>query len=79
MNNFMLFSANKGSYVYLLIIRCEKKYEEELRKILLGICDEIEEDYDEDHRREVRDVFFETNNRFSRLEEKFKIEKLFNL
>ncbi len=78
-NNFMFFSANQASCVYLLIVRCEKKYEEKLRQILLEICDEIEEDYAEDHRREVKDVFSETNNRFSKLEEKYKIAEQFNI
>ncbi len=77
--NFMLFSANQESYVYLLIVRCEKKYEEKLRRILLDICDNIEEDYCEDHRQEVRDVFLEADNRFSKLEEKYRIIELFNI
>ena len=77
--NFMIFSANQSSYGYLLIVRCEKKYEEKLRHILLEVCDDIEEDYDEDHRREVRDVFLETDNRFSKLKEKYKIEEMFNI
>ena len=34
--------------MYLLVIRFEKKYEEEIRKILFDICEQIEEDYDED-------------------------------
>lgn len=78
-DNFMLFSANQASYVYLLIVKCEKKYEDDLRNILLEICDDIEEDYDEDHRREVRDVIFEKDNRLSKLEEKYQISKLFNI
>lgn len=77
--NFMLFSANQASYVYLLIVRCEKKYEEQLREILLELCDEIEEEYGENHRREVRDVFLEQDNRFAQLEEKYKIIDLFNI
>lgn len=77
--NFMLFSANQASYVYLLIVRCEKKYEEKLKHILLEVCDDIEEDYEEDHRREIRDVLLEANNRFSKLEEKYKITELFNI
>lgn len=77
--NFMLFSANEASYVYLLIVRCEKKYEEKLRQILFEICDDIEEDYEEDHRSEVKDVFLEINSRFSKLEKKFKITELFNI
>lgn len=77
--NFMFFSANKKSYVYLLIVRCEKKYEERLRRILLDVCDDIEEDYNEDHRKEVRDVLLEESNRFIKLEEKYKITELFNM
>lgn len=77
--NFMLFSANKESYIYLLIVRCEKKYEEKLKMILLEICDDIEEDYDEDHRREVRDVFLEEKNKFLKLEEKYKIIEKMNI
>lgn len=77
--NFMLFSANLANYMYLLIVRCDKKYEEKLRDILLEICDNIEEDYDEDHRREVKDVSDETDNQFSRLEEKYKITELFHI
>lgn len=69
--NFMLFSANQESYVYLLIVRCEKKYEEKLRQILLEICYDIEEDYGEDHKREVRDVLSEPDNRLSKLKEKY--------
>ena len=77
--NFMLFSANLEGYMYLLIVRCEKKYEDGLREILLEICDDIEEDYDEDHRREVKDVFKESNNQFSKLEEKYNIIKLLDI
>lgn len=77
--NFMLFSANQASYVYLLIVRCEKKYEEQLREILLELCDEIEEEYGENHIGEVRDVFLEQDNRFAQLEEKYKIIDLFNI
>lgn len=69
--NFMLFSANQESYVYLLIVRCEKKYEEKLKQILLEVCNGIEEDYGEDHKREVRDVLSEPDNRFSKLGEKY--------
>lgn len=46
---------------------------------MLEICDDIEEDYDEDHRRKVKDVFSETNNRFSKLEKRYKIGELFNI
>lgn len=77
--NFMLFSANQASYVYLLIVRCEKKYEEQLREILIELCDEIEEEYGENHIGEVRDVFLEQDNRFAQLEEKYKIIDLFNI
>ncbi len=77
--NFMLFSANQASYVYLVVIRCEKKYEEGLKKILLKVCNDIEEDYGENHRREVRDVYMEKNNRFIIMEEKFGIRELFNI
>lgn len=75
--NFMLFIAYKASYVYLLIVRCEKKYEDKLRQILLDVCDDIEEDYGEDHRREVRDILFEADNRFSIYEEQYKITEMF--
>lgn len=75
--NFMLFIAYKASYVYLLIVRCEKKYEDKLRQILLDVCDDIEEDYGEDHRREVRDILFEADNRFSIFEEQYKITEMF--
>ena len=76
--NFMLFCGNQISYVYLLIVRCEKKYEEPLREILLKLCDEIEEDYGENHRKEVRNVFLEQDNNLAQLEEKYKITDLFN-
>lgn len=78
-NNFMLFIAHKASYIYVLIVRCEKKYEEKLRQILLDVCDDIEEDYGEDHRREVRDILFEADNRLSTLEEQYKITEMFGL
>lgn len=78
-DNFMLFSAYRDNYVYLLIVRCEKKYEESLKKILLKVCDEIEEDYGEDHRREVKDVLCEANNEFVKLEETYKLSELFDI
>lgn len=78
-NNFMLFSAHQASYVYLLIVRCEKKHEKQLREILLELCDEIEEEYGENHRGEVRDVFLEQDNRYAQLEEKYKIEDLLSI
>lgn len=78
-NNFMLFSANLSTYMYLLIVQCDKKYEEKLRDILLEICDNIEEDYDEDHRGEVKDVFKKTDTWFLRLEEKYQITELLHM
>lgn len=58
--NFMLFSIHPASYVYLLIVRCEMKYEEPLKNILLEVSEEIEEEYGENHRKEIKNVFKET-------------------
>lgn len=77
--NFMLFYMNQVSYMYLLIVRCEKKYEEKLKSILLEVCDEIDDEYDEDHRWEVKDVLGDSHNNFSKLEEKYKIKELFGI
>lgn len=77
--NFMLFSANQASFVYLLIVRCEKKYEAKLKDILLKVCEEIEDDYGEDHRKEVEDVISKPDNRFTILEEKYKINEFLGL
>lgn len=77
--NFMLFYMNQVSYMYLLIVRCEKKYEEKLKSILLEVCDEIEDEYDEDHRWEVKDVLGDSHNNFLKLEEKYKIKELFGI
>ena len=77
--NFMLFSAHQASFVYLLVVRCEKIYEERLKDILLKICEEIEDDYGEDHRKEVEDVIAKADNRFSNLEEKYKINELLGI
>jgi len=75
-NNFVLFSASSNSYVYLLIIRCDKDYENKLKKILLNLCKEIEENYGEDHKREVKDVYMQSDNWFFRFNDMYKIEKI---
>lgn len=78
-NNFMLFSAKKNNCNYLMIVRCEKMYEEEIKTVLYEVCDEIEDDYDENHRKEVIDVFGKESNRFIKLEKKYNISKLFEI
>lgn len=77
--NYMLFSANKNSYIYLLIVKCEKKYEEKLRLILFEVCDNIEEDYGENHRREVKDVLYKSDNWSYRLENNYNIFSMLKL
>lgn len=46
---------------------------------MLEICDNIEEDYDEDHRGEVKDVFKKTDTWFLRLEEKYQVTELLHM
>ena len=75
----MLFSAKKNNCNYLMIVRCEKMYEEEIKTVLYEVCDEIEDDYDENHRKEVIDVFGKESNRFIKLEKKYNISKLFEI
>lgn len=76
--NFVLFSVHGSSYIYLLIVRCEKKYEEKLKTILLKVCEEIEEDYGENHNKEIRNVINETNNWFLELQEQYDLINLFH-
>ena len=54
-------------------------YEEEIKTVLYEVCDEIEDDYDENHRKEVIDVFGKESNRFIKLEKKYNISKLFEI
>lgn len=77
--NYMLFSVYKDSYVYLLIVTCEKKYEEKLRTILLQICDDIEDDYGEDHRKEVTDVSFKSDSWLKKINKKYDLSKIFGI
>lgn len=78
-NNFMLFSANDCSYIYLVIVVCEKKFEEDLKEIFFDICMEIEEDYNEDHRHEVKDVKNTMDNWLNVFSKKYDVHKLFDI
>ena len=78
-NDYMLFVAHKSSYVYAVIIRCETIYENDIRKLLFHICDEIEEEYDEDHRKEVVNVFGDSDTYLKDLEKRHKISSLFGI
>lgn len=77
--NFILFSVHGSSYIYLLIVRCEKKYEKKLKSILLKICAEIRENYGEDHNEEVRDKINESNNWFLELQAQYDLIEMFHL
>ncbi len=78
-NNYMLFLAHEGSLSYLVIIRCNVIYESEIQKLLFDICDEIEEEYDEDHRDEVINVFENTKTFLKDLEKDYQISSLFDI
>lgn len=78
-NNYMLFLVHESSPLYLVIIRCNTIYESEIRKLLFDICDEIEEEYDEDHRREVVNVFGNSNTFLKDLEKDYQISSLFGI
>ncbi len=76
--NFIIYSIHGSSYMYLLIVKCEKKYEEKLKSILLNVCAEIEDDYGEDHKKEVRNVINESDNWFLKLQAQYDLIKMFN-
>ena len=78
-NNYMLFLAHESSLSYLVIIRCDAIHENEIQKLLFEICDEIEEEYDEDHRREVVNVFGNSNTFLKDLEKDYQISSLFGI
>ena len=77
--NFILYSVHGSSYIYLLIVRCDKKYEKKLKSILLKMCAEIKENYGEDHNKEVRDVINESNNWFLELQAQYDLIEMFHL
>ena len=78
-NNYMLFVAHKSSYVYTVIIRCNAIHENDIQKLLFDICDEMEEEYDEDHRKEVVNVFGDPDTYLKDLEKRHKISSLFGI
>ena len=78
-NNYMLFVAHKSSYVYAVILRCNAIYENDIQKLLFDICDEIEEEYDEDHRDEVVNVFGNEKTHLKNLEEIYQVSSLFGI
>ena len=78
-NNYMLFVAHESSYVYTVILRCDAIHENDIRKLLFDICDEMEEDDDEDHRKEVVNVFGNSDTYLKDLEKRHKVSSLFGI
>ncbi|NDO47278.1 hypothetical protein [Clostridium sp. MD294] len=78
-NNYILFLAHEASLLYLVIIRCNTIYENEIQKILFNICDEIEEEYNEDHKKEVVNVFGNERTFLKDLEKMYNISALFDI
>ena len=78
-NNYMLFVAHKSSYVYAVILRCDAIHENDIRKLLFDICDEMKEEDDEDHRGEVVNVFGNSDTYLKDLEKRYKVSSLFGI
>ena len=78
-NNYMLFVAHESSYVYTVILRCDAIHENDIRKLLFDICDEMEEEDDEDHRKEVVNVFGNSDTYLKDLEKRHKVSSLFGI
>ena len=78
-NNYMLFATHKASCTCVVIIRCDVIHENDIRKLLFDICDEIEEEYDEDHRKEVVNVFGNSDTYLKDLEKRHKVSSLFGI
>ncbi len=78
-NNYMLFVAHESSYVYTVILRCDAIHENDIRKLLFDICDEMEEYDDEDHRKEVVNVFGNSDTYLKDLEKRHKVSSLFGI
>ena len=78
-NNYMLFATHEASCTCVVIIRCDAIHENDIRKLLFGICDEMEEDDDEDHRKEVVNVFGNSDTYLKDLEKRHKVSSLFGI
>ncbi len=78
-NKYILFASHKTSCMCLVIIRCNVTYEKEIQKLLFDICHKMEDCYDEDHRKEVINVFGNTKTHLKNLEELYKISSLFGI
>lgn len=76
--SFIIFACNKASYVYLMIVRCDEKYAEQVEKILYSLNDEIEDDYDEDHSQEIRNVINCSETFFQRIDNDYNISDKLN-
>lgn len=71
--NFILTKYNKKHWMYLVIIRCDEKYSKEIEKILCYINEDIEENYGEDHSKEINNVINNTKTFFYRIDKQYKI------
>ena len=78
-NNYMLFATHKASCTCVVIIRCDVIHENDIRKLLFDICDEMEEEDDEDHRKEVVNVFGNSDTYLKDLEKRYKVSSLFGI
>ena len=78
-NNYILFVAHESSLLYLVIIRCNAIYENEIQKFLFEICEEMEDCYDQDHRGEVVNVFGNSDTYLKDLEKRHKVSSLFGI
>ena len=78
-NNYMLFATHKASCTCVVIIRCDVIHENDIRQLLFDICDEMEEEDDEDHRKEVVNVFGNSDTYLKDLEKRHKVSSLFGI
>ncbi len=79
-NNFVLFKQHRCIDLQLVIVKCDKRYEEALRKIFYDICELAEEDFEEsyvdNYRAMIKDVSGEDRTFFSDFVEEYKLTGL---
>lgn len=74
-NGAIIFTSYPNSYIYMVSILAKSSFKEKIEEFLFYICDEIEEDYGENHRHEIKDCSKKEMSEIIELSKKLDFEK----
>jgi hypothetical protein len=72
----IIFVSYPNSYVYMVCIFAQVSLKQEIEEFLYNLCDEMEDDYGEDHRKEVKERDLKDMEEIISLSQKLKFHEL---